>query len=234
MKAEELALNPAHPPGRTRGAPSRAGTETRSPSCGRGRAARSPSPRCCWPPSGWSRRCRRPTRAARSSPASRRRPRSGDFGFVLYRNGLVLALHAMACVAGFMAGSSLPQVAEGYSGLWRKIHDKAGPLAIGFVIAATIFSLATQAYALGHGAADLSHQLGLSPLVLLIGAAPARAAGADRALPAAGGVDAGLAPARVGGAARRHHRHRGRRGPGADRRGGRRDVGDAGAPRYTF
>jgi multisubunit Na+/H+ antiporter MnhC subunit len=96
----------------------------------------------------------------------------GDFGFLLYRNGLVLALHAMACVAGFMAGSSLPQVAEGYTGLWRTIHDKAGPLAIGFVIAATVFSLATQAYALGHGAADLSHQLGMSPLVLLIGLLP--------------------------------------------------------------
>jgi hypothetical protein len=95
-----------------------------------------------------------------------------DFGFLLYRNGLVLALHALACVAGFMAGSSLPQVAESYSGLWRTIHDKAGPLAIGFVIAATVFSLATQAYALGHGAADLSHQLGLSPLVLLIGLLP--------------------------------------------------------------
>ena len=89
-----------------------------------------------------------------SSPA-----RLGDFAFVLYRNGLVLALHAMACVAGFMAGSSLPTVAAGYSGVWRKIHERAGPLAIGFVIAATVFSLATQAYALGRGAADLSHQL---------------------------------------------------------------------------
>ena len=96
----------------------------------------------------------------------------GDFGFVLYRNGLVLALHAMACVAGFMAGSSLPAVAEGYSGLWRKVHDRAGPLAIGFVIAATLFSLATQAYALGRGAADLSYQLGVSPLVLLLGLLP--------------------------------------------------------------
>src|SRR5215212_3660260 len=27
---------------------------------------------------------------------------------ILYRNSLVLALHAMACVAGFIAGSSLP------------------------------------------------------------------------------------------------------------------------------
>ena len=77
----------------------------------------------------------------------------GDFGFVLFRNGLVLALHSLACVAGFMAGSSLPQVAEGYSGLWRRIHDVAGPLAIAFVVAATLFSLVTQAYALGGGAA---------------------------------------------------------------------------------
>ena len=96
----------------------------------------------------------------------------GDFAFLLYRNGLVLALHAMACVAGFMAGSSLPTAAEGYSGLWRKVHDRAGPLAIGFVIAATVFSLATQAYALGQGASNLSHQLGLSPLVLLLGLLP--------------------------------------------------------------
>src|SRR5689334_3957507 len=45
----------------------------------------------------------------------------GDYGFVLFRNSLVLALHAMACVAGFIAGSSLPQVAEDKRGLWRKI-----------------------------------------------------------------------------------------------------------------
>jgi hypothetical protein len=96
----------------------------------------------------------------------------GDFGFVLYRNGLVLALHAMACVAGFMAGSSLPQVAEGYSGLWRWIHEKAGPLAIGFVVCATVFSLGTQAYALGHGATDLSAELHVSPLVLLLALTP--------------------------------------------------------------
>jgi hypothetical protein len=98
--------------------------------------------------------------------------RFGDFTFVLYRNGLVLALHALACVAGFMAGSSMPTVATGYTGVWRKVHDRAGPLAIGFVIAATMFSLATQAYALGHLTADLSAELGLSPLALLIGLLP--------------------------------------------------------------
>ncbi len=95
-----------------------------------------------------------------------------DFGFVLFRNGLVLALHALACVAGFIAGSSLPAAAQDYTGLWRKLHDRAGPLAIAFVIAATLFSLATQAYALGHGAADLAFRLDVPPLLLLAGLLP--------------------------------------------------------------
>jgi hypothetical protein len=92
----------------------------------------------------------------------------GDFGFILYRNGLVLALHGFACVAGFMAGSSLPQVAEGYSGVWRWVHDKAGPLAIGFVVCATLFSLTTQAWALGSAASTLSAQLDVPPAMLLM------------------------------------------------------------------
>ena len=100
-------------------------------------------------------------------------PASGhDFGFVLYRNGLVLALHGLACVAGFMAGSALPTVAEGYSGVWRTIHERAGPLAIGFVIFATLFSLCTQAYALGVAAADLSGELGVSTPILMLGLLP--------------------------------------------------------------
>jgi Stage II sporulation protein M len=95
-----------------------------------------------------------------------------DFAFVLYRNGLVLALHALACVAGFIAGSALPTAAEGYSGRWRAIHDRAGPLAIGFVVIATLFSLCTQAYALGHSAADLAGELEVSPLLLMVGLLP--------------------------------------------------------------
>ena len=53
----------------------------------------------------------------------------GDYGHVLLRNSLVLALHALACVAGFMAGSSLPLSASHRSGLSRWVHEKAGPLA---------------------------------------------------------------------------------------------------------
>jgi hypothetical protein len=96
----------------------------------------------------------------------------GDFGFVLFRNGLVLALHSMACIAGFMAGSSLPQVAEGYKGVWRKVHEWAGPLAIAFVGAATLFSLFTQAYALGGGASTLAAELHVSPALLIVGILP--------------------------------------------------------------
>src|SRR5450759_4304647 len=44
---------------------------------------------------------------------------SGDVLSVLRRNMLVLALHAMACVAGFIAGSSLPMQAEHHEGLSR-------------------------------------------------------------------------------------------------------------------
>jgi hypothetical protein len=96
----------------------------------------------------------------------------GDYGFILYRNGLVLALHAMACVAGFMAGSSLPIVAEGHSGWWRRVHDRAGKLAMGFVAAATLFSLSTQAYALGLQAANIADAQGVSPALLMVSLLP--------------------------------------------------------------
>jgi len=114
----------------------------------------------------------RPDPSGAFFPGVYRAAELGDYGFVLFRNGLVLTLHALACVAGFMAGSALPQVAEGYSGVWRKVHDLAGPLAIAFVAAATLFSLATQAYALGGGASTLAAELGVSPLVLIVGLLP--------------------------------------------------------------
>jgi hypothetical protein len=96
----------------------------------------------------------------------------GDVRHILFRNSLVLALHAMACVAGFIAGSSLPLEAERYSGTWRWIHEKAGPLAIGFVICATTFSLFTQAYILGGAASTLAAQGDMSPALLVVGILP--------------------------------------------------------------
>ena len=96
----------------------------------------------------------------------------GDFFFILYRNALVLALHAMACVAGFIAGASLPIAAADYGAWWRRVHDRAGRLAIAFVAAATLFSLSTQAYALGSAAATKAADRDISPALLLLGSLP--------------------------------------------------------------
>ena len=96
----------------------------------------------------------------------------GDYGHVLFRNSLVLSLHALACVAGFMAGSSLPLSAAHRSGVSKWVHQKAGPLAIGFVVCATLFSLGTQAFVIGGNAASLATQLGSSPGPLLLALAP--------------------------------------------------------------
>ncbi|HWG07532.1 MAG TPA: stage II sporulation protein M [Solirubrobacteraceae bacterium] len=98
--------------------------------------------------------------------------RTDDVLGVLARNGLVLALHAMACVAGFIAGSSLPMQVEGRTGASRWIHEHGGRLAIGFVIAATTFSLSAQAYLLGHTLGGVAAFLRVSPGLLLLGVLP--------------------------------------------------------------
>ena len=96
----------------------------------------------------------------------------GDVLNVLRRNMLVLALHAMACVAGFIAGSSLPLQAEHHNGLSRWVHEHGGRIAIAFVVGATAFSLSAQAYVLGHTLAGVSGFLHVSPGLLLLGVLP--------------------------------------------------------------
>jgi hypothetical protein len=91
---------------------------------------------------------------------------------VLGHNLLVLALHAMACVAGFIAGSSLPLQAPAHSGVSRWVHEHGGRLAIGFVVCATTFSLSAQAYVLGHTLAGVAGFLRVSPALLLLGVLP--------------------------------------------------------------
>jgi hypothetical protein len=96
----------------------------------------------------------------------------GDVVGVLARNMLVLALHAMACVAGFIAGSSLPLQAQGRSGLSRWVHEHGGRIAIAFVVAATTFSLSAQAYLLGRTLGGVAGFLRVSPGLLLLGVLP--------------------------------------------------------------
>jgi hypothetical protein len=95
-----------------------------------------------------------------------------DVGHILFRNSLVLALHGFACVAGFIAGSSLPLQAEQHAGWKRTLHDQAGRGAILFVIAATTFSLCTQAYVLGAESSTLARQENMPIALLLVGLMP--------------------------------------------------------------
>jgi hypothetical protein len=95
-----------------------------------------------------------------------------DVGGVLGHNLLVLALHAMACVAGFIAGSSLPLQAQSKRGLSRWVHAHGGRIAIVFVVCATTFSLSAQAYLIGHTLAGVANFLKLSPALLLLALLP--------------------------------------------------------------
>jgi hypothetical protein len=91
---------------------------------------------------------------------------------VFSRNSVVLAFHATACVAGFIAGSTLPLSAERRTGLSRVVHEKARPIAFAWVIGVTCFSLITQAYALGVIGSTMAWNAGLSPAALVFTALP--------------------------------------------------------------
>jgi hypothetical protein len=96
----------------------------------------------------------------------------GDLLPILWRNSLVLALHATACVAGFIAGASMPIAAAQRTGFSRWVHVKAGELAILFVAAVTIFSLSTQALYLGFQGSTIAYQLHISRAVLILSVLP--------------------------------------------------------------
>jgi len=97
---------------------------------------------------------------------------AGDVVGLLVHNGLVLALHAMACVAGFIAGSSLPLQAGSHSGVSRWVHEHGGRIAIAFVVAATTFSLSAQTWVLGHELAGVCGFLRISPSIVLLAVLP--------------------------------------------------------------
>ena len=91
---------------------------------------------------------------------------------ILWRNSLVLALHGTACVAGFIAGASMPIAAAQRSGLSRWIHVKAGEFAILFVCAVTLFSLSTQALYLGFQGSTIAYQLQITRFELILSVFP--------------------------------------------------------------
>jgi hypothetical protein len=99
-------------------------------------------------------------------------PEWGRMLYVLARNSLVLALHAVACIAGFIAGATLPLSAERRTGISRVIHEKARPIAFAWVIAVTCFSLITQTLGLGLIGSTIAWDAGVSAPLLVATALP--------------------------------------------------------------
>jgi hypothetical protein len=95
-----------------------------------------------------------------------------DFLRIMERNGLVLAFHATACVAGFIAGASMPIAASTRTGFSRWVHIKAGEFAITFVVGVTLFSLSIQALTLGFQASTLAWHLQITNGQLLLSVLP--------------------------------------------------------------
>jgi hypothetical protein len=91
---------------------------------------------------------------------------------ILGDNLLVLAFHSMACVAGFIAGSSLPHEAARLKGINRVVNQYGARFAIAFVAVATAFSMSYQVWLLGTAAAGVGFELHVSPALLLVALLP--------------------------------------------------------------
>ena len=114
----------------------------------------------------------KPDYGFRYTPSIPDGPETGRVLTVMGRNSLVLALHAFACVAGFIAGATLPLQTEQRTGLSRLVHEKARPIAFGWVIGVTCFSLITQGGALGLVGSTIAWDVGISMPMLTVTALP--------------------------------------------------------------
>lgn len=90
-----------------------------------------------------------------------------DVREILTRNLLVLALHAMACVAAYLARRAVVIEAAGYRPVWQRMHTRVGAVALAFVALATLVSFATQAIGLGRTGATVADGLGISAPALI-------------------------------------------------------------------
>ena len=89
---------------------------------------------------------------------------------IFARNMLVLIMHALICIAGYMAAASVPIASDAYTGWVRRVHQAATPLAFIFIISVTCLSFFLQALTLGRGAAVIAHHYNMpvSELLLLL------------------------------------------------------------------
>jgi hypothetical protein len=79
-----------------------------------------------------------------------------DWRYVMLRNSIVLALHALVAVAVYLARRSIPQTMHLRSGINRFVHERVGSLAMIAVFAATAFSVGLQSIEGGLSAAEVA------------------------------------------------------------------------------
>lgn len=97
-----------------------------------------------------------------------------DFYFAHYvrSNMLVLALHTMACLGGYVTNTALTDPADGDSELLEQVTRRVGLAALVFVPFATLFSIGTQSWILGSRASTLTEHLHLPLGTFLATVAP--------------------------------------------------------------
>ena len=93
--------------------------------------------------------------------------RVGHAVHVFGRNLLVLAMHALICVAGYMAATSVVIAADAYTGWKRRAHLVARPATFLFIGWITISSVPMQAWTLGSAAPRVAAAYGLEVWQLL-------------------------------------------------------------------
>lgn len=86
---------------------------------------------------------------------------------VFGHNLLVLLMHALICVAGYMATQSVQIAADDYRGVTRWLHRAARPVTMVFVLCVTAGSFVLQAWELGHVAPQVALAYSLSVPALL-------------------------------------------------------------------
>lgn len=91
---------------------------------------------------------------------------------ILRHNALVLILHVLACVAGFIAGFSIPEQARQVHGLNRAVHLFTARAALVFVALASVGSLSWQVYTIGQIAAGAAAALASTPALVLLAVLP--------------------------------------------------------------
>lgn len=91
---------------------------------------------------------------------------------IFTNNLLVLAMHALICVAGYMATTTVAIAADDYAGWLRRVHLLARPVTFAFILVVTWSSFALQALTLGTAAPGVARAYDMEIWQLLLVVTP--------------------------------------------------------------